>query len=33
MHLLHPSQKPAGVHFELLSNEDVDHGLEGHDLA
>ncbi len=29
--LLHPVWKPAGVCLELMSNEDLDRWLEGHD--
>lgn len=33
MRLLHPAPKPAGIHLELMSNEDLDHWLEDHDLG
>lgn len=32
MRLLHPLPKPADVHLELMSNEDLDHWLEDHRL-
>jgi hypothetical protein len=31
--LLHPKSKPTGVCLELMSNADLDHWLEDHDLA
>lgn len=30
MRLLRPSSKSTDVHLELMSNEDLDHWIEGH---